>query len=92
VRYGLASGKPTMVTDLPIFAEFGDAVWRVKDGEPSSLVMALKEVLAHIRSNSPEHQHKQDAAKAWRNQHSYAWLSERLEGMVKGLCFDVVIS
>lgn len=92
VRYGLASGKPTMVTELPIFAEFGDAVWRVSDSDPLSLAKALKEVLAHIRSDSPEHQRKQEAAAAWRVQHSYAWLSERLEGMIQGLFFDVGFS
>lgn len=92
VRYGLASGKPTLVTDLPIFAEFGDAVWKVGDSNPSLLASTLKEVLAHIRSGSPDHQRKQEAAKAWRAQHSYAWLSERLEGMIQGLCFDVDLS
>lgn len=92
VRYGLASGKPTLVTDLPIFAEFGDVVWRVKDSDPSLLASTLKEVLAHIRSDSTEHQRKQEAAKSWRAQHSYAWLSERLEGMIQGLSFDVNFS
>jgi glycosyltransferase involved in cell wall biosynthesis len=88
VRFGLASGKPTMVTDLPIFAEFGDAVWKVRGSDPSLLASTLKEVLVHIRSDSPEHQRKLEAAEAWRSQHSYAWLSERLEGMVQGLYFD----
>lgn len=89
VRYGLASGKPTMVTDLPIFAEFGDAVWKVSDNDPSLLASALRDALAHIRSDSPEHQRKQEAASAWRSQHSYGWLAERLEGMLQGLSFDV---
>lgn len=88
VRYGIASGRPTLVTDLPIFAEFGDAVWRVKDNEPSLLAGKLTEVLAHIRSNSVVHQRKQDVAKTWRFQHRYAWLSERLEGMIRGLVWD----
>lgn len=92
VRYGLASGKPTLVTDLPIFAEFGDAVWRIKDCDPSLLASTLNEVLTHIRSNTPEHQRKQEAAKAWHAQHSYSWLSKRLEGMIQGLCFDVDFS
>lgn len=91
VRYGLASGKPTLVTDLPIFAEFGDAVWTVKNSEPSMLANSLREVLAHIRSDSSEHQRKLEAAEAWRSQHSYAWLSERLEGMIQGLHFDACV-
>jgi len=90
VRYGLASGKPTLVTDLPIFTEFGDAVWKVRDSDPSLLASTLKDVLAHIRSDSAEHQRKLEIAEAWRSQHSYEWLSERLEGMIQGLHFDAV--
>lgn len=38
VRYGFACGKPTVVTDLPIFEEFGDSVWRAKDKDRKSVV------------------------------------------------------
>ncbi|WP_280767415.1 glycosyltransferase family 4 protein [Polynucleobacter sphagniphilus] len=89
VRYGIASGKPVMVTDQSIFSEFGDAVWRVKNNDPALLVTALKEVLGHIRSNSQEHQKKLKAAEAWKDQHTFSWLSERLEGMLQGLNFDI---
>lgn len=88
VRYGLSSGKPVMVTDIPIFSELGDAVWKVKNSDPKTLANAIKDVLGHISSNSPVHQLKQKAAQAWREQHSYVWLSERLEGMLQGLHLD----
>lgn len=91
VRYGLASGKPTMVTALPIFAEFGDAVWSVPNNLPATLTQSIIDALAHIRSGSETHQKKMAAAEAWRSQHSYAWLSERLEGMINGLYCDVTL-
>lgn len=85
VRYGLASGKPTLVTDLPIFSEFGDAVWRVADNQPERLANVIRDSLSAIRSNTPENQRKQELAKEWRSQHQYSWLSERLEGMLHGI-------
>lgn len=88
VRYSLASSKPTLVTDLPIFSEFGEAVWRVENNQPALLAKAIDDILEHIRSNSALHQHRSEVAEAWRSQHSYAWLSERLEGMIQGLYFD----
>lgn len=92
VRYGLASGKPTMVTDLPIFAEFGDAVWTVPNNIPAELARGIHDALAHIRSGSDAHMKKMAAAEGWRSQHSYAWLSERLEGMIDGLYCDIALN
>lgn len=88
VRYGLASATPTLVTDIPIFKEFGDIVWKVKDNHPQSLANALTDVLAKIRNNAPEHNIKQSLAQTWRKQHSFVWLSQRLEGMIVGLHRD----
>lgn len=85
VRYGLASGKPTMVTDLPIFAEFGDAVWRVKDNEPANLAKAIWSALDEIRSEMPVYIRNQKVAQNWREQHGYPWLSERLVGLLAAL-------
>jgi glycosyltransferase involved in cell wall biosynthesis len=85
VRYGLASGKPTLVTDLPIFSEFGDGVWRVSSNEPAQLAKAIWSVLEDIRQCSPEHIRRQELARNWREQHSYSWLSERLEGLIGAL-------
>lgn len=88
-RYGLASGRPTMVTELPIFAEFGNAVWRVSSNNPETLAESVKEALAEIRKNSNRQQEKFSAAQAWCTHHSYKVLSERLEGMLIGLHFDI---
>jgi glycosyltransferase involved in cell wall biosynthesis len=85
VRYGLAIGKPILVTDLPIFAEFGQAVWRVTDNSPALLAQSLRAVLEHVRSGSAEHLHRQQLAEDWCKQHQYSWLSKRLEGLLQGL-------
>ncbi len=87
-RYGLASGRPTIVTDISIFHEFGDAVWRVKDTEPRNLADAMRNAIKEIRTSSSEYYAKQEASQIWREQHSFAWLSERLEGMIRGLHID----
>lgn len=87
-RYGLASGKPTLVTELPIFAEFGDAVWSVPNNIPAVLARSINDALIHIRSDSDVYKKKMAAAEGWRSQHSYSWLSERLEGMIDGLYCD----
>lgn len=86
VRYGLASGKSTLVTDLPIFSEFGDAVWRVEDNEPQRLAAKIKECLSHIRSESDDFVKKQELANQWIEQHLYSKLANRFEGMLEGLC------
>lgn len=88
VRYGLSIGKPVIVTDIPIFSDLGDAVWKVKNSDPKTLADKIKDVLGHIRSNSQMYQRKKNAAEVWRVQHSYVWLSERLEGMLQGLQLD----
>jgi glycosyltransferase involved in cell wall biosynthesis len=87
-RYGLASGTPTMVTDIAIFQEFGDAVWRVNSTDPQTLADAIKDAIEKIRTDASEHKLKQEAAKAWKQQHNFVWLSERLEGMLEGLHRD----
>jgi glycosyltransferase involved in cell wall biosynthesis len=92
VRHGLSSGKPVMTTDLPIFAEFGEAVWRAADNSPGLLAHSIREALAEIRADSPEHRRRQQLADSWRAQHGYSWLAERLEGMLRGLYLDSSIS
>ncbi len=92
VRYGLAIGKPTLVTDLSIFSEFGDAVWRIENNEPRRLADSILSCLTAIRENSQENVEKQRLADEWRAQHQYSWLSQRLEGMLEGLFHARVFS
>jgi len=85
VRYGFACGKPTIVTDLPIFEEFGDSVWRAEDNSPSVLVSTLRQALMDIETCSTVFEEKRVNAENWRNQHRYSRLAERLQGMLQGL-------
>ena len=85
VRYGLASGKPTLVTDLPVFSELGDAVWRVANNNPKLLAETISDVFKHIQTKSEDYQRKQQVAERWCEQHRYSWLSERLNGMLQSL-------
>jgi len=85
VRYGLASGRPTLVTNLPVFEELGETVWRVDGHSPEQLASRIWGVLEEIRSNSPLHQERAQLANDWRDHHKYSWLSERLDGLIMGL-------
>lgn len=87
-RYGIASGRPTLVTDQPIFTEFGDAVWRVSENKPDQLAFAIKEALTDVRQETSNFLQKMLAAESWRSQHSYSSLSQRIEGMLNGLHVD----
>lgn len=85
VRYGLACGRPTLVTDLPIFEELGDTVWRVGGHEPEQLADRIWEVLTQIEMHTNLAKTHTEKAKAWRDQHRYSSLSKRLSGIILGL-------
>ncbi|QWD02523.1 glycosyltransferase [Polynucleobacter paneuropaeus] len=84
-RYGLACGKPVLVTDISIFEEFGESVWRTRADSVECLAADIWRVLGEIRSNSDEYISRKSLSKVWRKQHSYSTLSRRLENMAKGL-------
>lgn len=85
VRYGFACGKPTLVTDLPIFQEFGDSVWRAKNNSPSMLADTIRQAFDDITTSSSVYLERRALAESWRNQHRYSRLAERLQGMLQGL-------
>ncbi|AOI69664.1 glycosyltransferase family 4 protein [Burkholderia ubonensis] len=85
VRYGLACGRPTLVTDLPIFKELGESVWTVQNNDPAVLAERLWQVLGEIRSGSVQEQRRAQTALNWRTQHNYSALSKRLGGLITGL-------
>lgn len=85
-HFGLASRQPTLVTNLPIFEELGETVWRVEGNSPGQLAHGIWGVLEEIRSGSALHKKRILLAKDWQGQHQYARLSERLGGMIISLC------
>jgi glycosyltransferase involved in cell wall biosynthesis len=92
VRYGFASGKPTMVTNIPIFDEFGDCVWRVPDNNPETLADAIVNALSEIRNSSPVYIERKQLADNWRDYHKYSRLSSRLQGLLQSLFIQKKIS
>jgi glycosyltransferase involved in cell wall biosynthesis len=85
VRYGFTSGKPTLVTDIPIFEEFGDSVWKAKDNSPVTLAHSIRQALNDISTSNPVFIEKQELADSWRDQHRYSRLAQRLQGMLQGI-------
>jgi glycosyltransferase involved in cell wall biosynthesis len=85
VRYGLACGRPTLVTDIPIFEELGDTVWRVDGHTPAQLAERIWEVLKQIEMDTTLAKTYAENAKLWRDQHRYSSLSKRLSGIILGI-------
>lgn len=89
VRYGLACGRPTLVTDLPIFHELGDTVWRINSHDPKILAARIWEILNEIANNSEIAKRHTERAKMWRDQHRYSSLSTRLCGLIESLSTNI---
>jgi O-antigen biosynthesis alpha-1,2-mannosyltransferase len=85
VRYGIASGRPVAVTDLPIFADVREAVFTLGDSDPESLAAGLSALMDQLQSGAPETLAKQQQMDHWREAHRYPLISQRLVGMLKGL-------
>lgn len=88
VRYGLACGRPTLVTDLPIFEELGDTVWRVDGHGPAQLADRIWDVLNQIKMSTDLANFRTEKAKNWRDQHRFSSLSRRLSGIIKSLAIN----
>ena len=85
VRYGLACGRPTLVTDLPIFEDLGDTVWRVDGHAPEQLANCIWDVLSQLKENSDSTRTYAHKSRTWREQHRYSSLSKRLSGLIQSL-------
>lgn len=88
VRHGLASGRPVLVTPLPIFDELGLAVFRTDALEASSIAGAVEKVLAELTSNGPRARQTADAAARWRAAHDVKRLVGRLQNIEYALWRD----
>lgn len=85
VRYGLASGRPVVTTDLPIFDDIKSAVFQVPSHEPRILANGLATLIDGLRAGSPQVMEKAAATEAWRAEHAYHALSARLLELSKQL-------
>ncbi len=82
LRTALASGVPTAVTPIAIFEEANDAVYRF----PGSEVEAVAAGIDLLLRNSKARRSLQCSASAWLAERDWANLSERILGMLRGLC------
>jgi glycosyltransferase involved in cell wall biosynthesis len=78
VRQALASGAPTLVSNLPVFADLGDAVERLE-------LISPEVIAAHIASlldNPTRRAALQDHAQSWLAAHDWTNIGARLRAML----------
>ncbi|OZI41827.1 glycosyltransferase [Bordetella genomosp. 4] len=85
VRYGLAVGKPVVVTPLSIFDDLGDSVFRLSGIAPADIARGLETLLRDIAQNRNHVQRTLDMATRWRADHRYERLARRLYGTLCAL-------
>jgi O-antigen biosynthesis alpha-1,2-mannosyltransferase len=81
VRYGLASGKPVVVTPLPIFDDIADIVHHLPGATPKDIANGLNKLFNALRGEDPVVGKIQQSAEKWTAEHRYPFLARRLELM-----------
>lgn len=67
IRKFMATDTPTIVTDIPMMAELGDEVWKIKNSSPEEILLGLRQLL-----ENPE-QAKQIAEQAQATSAMLSW-------------------
>ncbi|CAM5507889.1 D-inositol-3-phosphate glycosyltransferase [Aquamicrobium terrae] len=88
VRYGLAAGKPVVVTPLPIFQDLDDCVFKLPGTSPAQIAQGLEALASDAAAGAPDFVERLARARNWRDSHAYPVLGRRLAGMLKGLARD----
>lgn len=81
VRQAIASGVPTLVSDLPLFDDLGEAVERLANTTPAWLAARIDAMLRQPGLRAV----LQGRAQDWLADHDWLLISERLQGMLRGL-------
>jgi glycosyltransferase involved in cell wall biosynthesis len=81
VRYGLASGRPVVVTPLPIFDDVSDIVHYLPGTSPKEIAEGLRDLFAALKVANPDFSTIQKRAEQWTEEHRYPVLARRLEVM-----------
>jgi len=89
VRYGLATGRPVAVTPITVFADLGEAVYRLPGTSPQDLARGIAYSLSEIRSESESADHMAAEAERWRASHTYSVLGMRLYCISRALSLDL---
>ena len=85
VRYGIATGKPVLVSPSPIFDDVSAAVHYMKGTTPSDIADCVMQVIKACNAKEPGFTEKLEGAKKWRASHGYPIISRRLSGMLQAL-------
>ena len=81
VRQAIASGVPTLVSDLSLFDDLGRAVERMVANAPDAIAGHISSLL----QNPSERSRIQGRAQAWLEAHSWATTAERVQGLLEGV-------
>lgn len=85
VRHGMSTGKPILVTPLPIFDELQDAAYRAAGVDPASLAAGILHALNAERDGTSEARGFAERLKSLRSALDVERLASRLWNMVLGL-------
>lgn len=85
VRFGIASGRPVVTTNLSIFEDVKPAVFQIDSSEVNALTAGLRDIISQVRSGTPFVAEKARTADKWRQEHSYEALAARLAGLIEAL-------
>jgi len=80
-RQAIASGVPTLVSDLPVFDDLGDAVERLDSIAPEPMAARIAELLRQPQQRGQ----LQSQAQHWSEGHDWALIGKRLQLMLAGL-------
>lgn len=82
VRYGLAVGRPVLVTPIPIFDDVRRATFTLPGTTPAQLAAGIEAFISEQRGNTRGFEATMAKAARWRDAHRYSRLGARLEHML----------
>jgi glycosyltransferase involved in cell wall biosynthesis len=88
VRQAIASGVPTLVSDLPLFDDLGEAVDRLANSTPEAIAARIDTLLLQPVLRAALQERAQD----WLADHDWSLIGERLQGMLRGLSAERISS
>jgi len=91
VRIGLRTGRPTIVTPLPIFDDLGAAVFRMPGTTPEEMANGIATALRYIIDGTEEAQRVASALEEWLALHDFRQQTRQLSNIYRSLrLLDVI--
>jgi glycosyltransferase involved in cell wall biosynthesis len=85
VRYGLASGRPVVVTPLSIFDDVREAVYELPGTAPEHIAQGIRALIKRIEHTQSEMSEKSKAVAQWCFEHRHSSLAKRMTNMLTAL-------